>query len=264
MRGNCVLRFWIFFFLFNLVVNGNAQTDQSRITAYSILHAELIAASSNPASISQLKKFSIAIASERKYLLKELNSYLITAGVAHTSGNFAVTAIYSGFADHNESTIAIAYGKKMGKLIDLGVQLNYYRVSFGGGYGSGGSPGAVIGTIWHLHEKVHTGFAIRKSEKPQYEWGIGYESSDQFLFSLIISKETDRPVNINCGIIYSPARQLSFKAGIFTVSSSPWIAATFIKKQIKIEILSAWHPQLGVSPGLILSVQQKSKTNEAP
>jgi len=264
MKGKCEWIIVVVFVLltcqvYNQTLHPSLIAQQANISSFSRLHPDLLSSISNPASLNSFKTSALAIAAERRYLLKELNNYTMTAGIVLPAGHFSIAGNYAGFAGYHESIVSLGYARTLGKKIDAGLQLKYYQFRQGGGYGSSSVPGFVLGTIWHVNEKLHTGIVFERLVQMRYEWGIGYEASDQFLFSLMIIKEEQQPVNILCGIRYSPMKKIYFKAGVNSAIASPWFAAGIALSQIKLEIFSAWHPQLGVTPGMILLFEQGSK-----
>jgi hypothetical protein len=252
--------------LFILISRGYTQSlhpsfisQQADIASYSSNHAELLSSVSNPASLTAIKNFSVVCAAERRYLLSGLNNYLIAAGMKLSSGYFGLTASYAGTPFYHESILSLAYARKLGKSVDIGLQLKYYQFSQGGGYGGSHTPGFLLGSVWHINEKLSSGIAIEYLSKYNYEWGIGYDASEQFFISFVVKKEEDEPVNVICGIKYVPAKAVFFKAGVNTAISSPWFAAGITLKRMTLEFFSSWHPMLGISPGMSIQFEQKSK-----
>lgn len=86
---------------------------------------------------------------ERRFLLNELNNYTSVIAVSTSSGNFGLKTTYNGFSDYNETQIGLAYGRSLGKKIDVGVQFNYNAVQISG-YGNASAITFEAGTIFHL------------------------------------------------------------------------------------------------------------------
>lgn len=240
--------------------------------AYSINHADVFSFISNQASLAQLKNAASAIYSERKFLLSELSHYTAVLGLPTRSGNFGIKGVYYGFSDYNETQLGLAYGRKLGDKIDLGVQFNYNNIRVGG-YGNAAAISFESGAIFHLTDKLHAGLHINnpvggrfgkdQEEKLSsiYTFGMGYEASDKFFVSTEIIKEEDQPVNVNTGVQYKFLPQLLARTGISTATSTAWMGFGFSWRLLRLDATAAYHPQLGITPGLLLLFNFKAKEN---
>ena len=241
--------------------------------AYSINHSDVFSFTANQASLAQLKNTGIAVYGERKFLLSELNSYTAVFRLPTKSGNFGLKAGYYGFSDYNETQLGLAYGRKLGEKVGLGAQFNYNGIRIAG-YGNDAAISFELGTILHLTDKLHAGIHVNnpvggKFGKDQqeklssvYTIGIGYEASDKFFVSTEIIKEEDQPVNVNAGFQYKFLPQLLTRIGISTATSTGWMGIGLSWKSFRVDITAAYHPQLGITPGLLLLFNFKSKEIE--
>jgi hypothetical protein len=236
--------------------------------AYSISHSDVFSFTSNQASLARFQHLSAGIYGERRFMLSELNSYSAVITSPTTSGNFGFQAVYSGFSDYNETQLGLAYARKLGDKIDLGVQFDYNALQIPA-YGKSSAINFQIGTLLHLTEKLHTGFhaynpvggkfGTNKQEKlpSVYSAGIGYEASDKFLISTEIIKEENRAATVNAGIQYRFLPQILVRAG-FSSATSLWYAGLGLQlKSFRVDITTSHHPQLGISPGLLLIFRGK-------
>ncbi|MBK9569388.1 MAG: hypothetical protein IPO53_05330 [Chitinophagaceae bacterium] len=230
--------------------------------AYSLHHADVFSFTSNPASLSQLKNISFAVYGERRFLLKELNTYTAVVGIPAHSGNFGIEARYSGYSDYNETQFGIAYGRTLGTKVDIGVQFNYHGIRIKD-YGNASAISFETGAVLHLTDKLHTGFHINnpvggKFGKGQqeklasvYTIGLGYEASEKFFFSAEIEKEEDGLVTVNAGFQYKFIPQVWVRAGMSSATTSAWIGAGLILKSFRVDLTTRYHPVLGITPGLL-------------
>jgi hypothetical protein len=241
--------------------------------AYSIAHADVFSFIANQASLAQLKNMSAGFYGERRFLLSELNYYSAAIGLPTPSGNFGLQLGYFGFSDYNETQIGLAYGRKLGTKVDIGVQFDYNSLQISG-YGKTSALNFQLGTVLHLSERIHAGFHAYnpvggkfgndKQEKlaSVYTIGWGYEASDKFFISTEIQKEENRPVNVNAGFQYKFLPQLSIRAGVATATSVVYVGVGLQLRSFRVDITTSHHPQLGISPGLLLVFNGKSKTEQ--
>jgi hypothetical protein len=241
--------------------------------AYSMKQVDVFSISSNIASLSQVKEAAAGVYGEKRFLLAETNFYSSIAALPTKRGNFAFEADYFGFKNYNESQVGIAYARNIGSKLDLGIKFNYYSFRIPGFE----SPSAVnfeIGAIAHLTEKLNAGIhfynpvggQLSKTENDKlasmYSFGIGYEASDNFLLSAEIVKQEDLPVNVNAGVQYHFAQQFFARFGIASQNESPFAGAGIAWNNFRIDVSASYHPQLGLSPGLMLLVNFKKKEIE--
>ncbi len=231
--------------------------------AYSLANTDVFSFTSNQASLAQLKNASAGVFGERRFLLNELNNYSAAIGLPTKSGNFGVKAGYYGFSDYNESQLGLAYARKLGKKVDIGAQFNYNGIRIAG-YGNDAAVSFEIGTVLHVTDKLHAGVHVNnpvggKFGKDQqeklasvYTFGLGYEASEKFFVSAEIIKEEDQPVNVNAGLQYKFLSRLLARAGMSANTSTAWLGIGLTLKSFRVDVTSAYHPQLGFTPGVLL------------
>ena len=241
--------------------------------SYSINHVDVFSFTNNQASLAQMKNASAGVYGERRFMLDELSLYQLAIAVPTNSGNFGVKAGYFGFSDNNESQMGLAYARKLGSKMDIGVQFNYNGIQVSG-YGNSSAINFEIGTVFHLTDKLHTGvhaynpvggnYGKNSEEKLAsiYTIGFGYEASDKFFISAEIEKEENQPVNINGGIQYKFLPQFMARAGIATNTSQVYAGVGLFLKTFRLDVVASYHPQLGVTPGLMLIYNFSKNNNE--
>ena len=270
----------LYFFLFALHF-AKAQSLRKPVSAsyiglgaYSVNHRDVFSITSNQAALAQIKNPSVGFYGEKRFLLAETNLYSAIIAIPTKEGNFAFQADYFGYKNYNESQLGIAYARSVGKKLDLGIKFNYYSFRIPGFE----SPSAVnfeIGIICHFTEKLTGGIhfynpvggRLSKTENEKlssvYSFGMGYEASDNFLISAEIVKQEDLPVNVNAGVQYNFAKQFFARFGVASKNESPFAGAGVSWANFRVDVSASYHPQLGLSPGLMLIMNLKSKENES-
>jgi hypothetical protein len=258
----------------------NGQTVRRPVAAvyaglgsYSINHADVFSFTNNQASLAQMKNASAGVYGERRFMLDELALYQLAIAVPTNSGNFGIKAGYFGFSDYNESQMGLAYARKLGSKIDIGVQFNYNGIQVSG-YGKSSAINFEIGTVFHLTDKLHAGvhaynpaggkYGKNSEEKlaSVFTVGFGYEASDKFFISIEIEKEANQPVNINGGLQYKFLPQFMARAGIATNTSQVYAGVGLFLKTIRVDVVASYHPQLGATPGLMFVYNLSKHDNE--
>lgn len=238
--------------------------------AYSTNQVDVFSFTSNQASLAQMKNASAGVYGERRFMLDELSFYQLAIALPTHSGNFGIKTGYFGFSDYNETQMGLAYARKLGEKVDVGVQFNYdgIRVS---SYGNASAINFEIGALLHLTDKLSAGihaynpvggkFGKNAGEKlaSVYTAGLGYEASEKFFVSVEIEKEENQPVNVNAGMQYKFLPQLIARAGIATTTSNVYGGVGFFLKTFRIDVVASYHQQLGITPGLLLVYDFKKK-----
>ena len=273
-KGHLILLFIIYGSLINgQTVRRPVAALYTGLGAYSINHLDVFSAVNNQAALAQIKDPSAGVYGERRFMLDELSLYQLAVAIPTKSGNFGVKAGYFGFSEYNESQIGLGYGRKLGSKIDVGVQFNYNGIRISG-YGNSSAINFEIGTILHLTDKLNAGVHAYnpvggKYGKDQveklasvYTFGMGYEASAKFFVSAEIEKEEDQPVNVNAGLQYKFLPQLIARAGISTNTSNVYGGVGLMLRSFRVDVVAGYHPQLGVTPGILLIYNFSNKNNE--
>ena len=260
----------IIFILF-VSINAIAQSLRTTISmpyiglgAYTTKQLDPFSFTSNQAALAQLKTGGIGIFGERRFLLAENSNYGIAAAFkTNHAGNFGLQINYAGFTNFNEQKIGLAYGRSLGSKVDIGIQFNYYGYKIPA-YNNASTLNFEIGAILHISEKLNAGIHVynpvsNKIDKAGeeklasvYKVGLGYDASDNFYFSTEIIKEENLPLNVNGGVQYHFNKQFFARAGFRSDNNTGYAGAGFLYKNLRIDIATSIHPQLGISPGLLL------------
>jgi hypothetical protein len=250
-----------------------AQIPYTSLGAYSRNFTDAFSFTCNQAILSSRKNITAGLYSEKRFALKELNFYSFVFAFPIPSGGIGIQMNYFGFADYNESKLGIAYGKKLGNMVDIGIQFDYnlFHIS---GYGNSTAINGEAGVVFHPAEKITVGLHVynpfggvinkNAGEKMAsiFRFGIGYEASRQICMHVEIIKEENIPVNVNAGFQYAFAKQFFAGIGIETSSTSPYGCAGLHWKNFRIDLEVSYHLQLGFTPGIVFFFELKSKNQE--
>jgi hypothetical protein len=240
--------------------------------AYSTEHLDVFSFVNNQAALAQIKGSSAGVYGERRFLLNETSQYTAAVAVPSSLGNFGLSIKYFGFQNYNESQLGFAYARSLGKKMDIGVQFNYYgyRVP---AYNSDNTVNVEIGAIVHVTDKLNAGVHVyspvggqfsKTDEKlsSAYTIGLGYDASERFFISAELEKQEAAPVNLNAGFQYRFAKQFFTRAGIASATSTFYAGFGVGWNIFRLDLSGSYHPQLGLSPGLLLIIDLQKK--EAP
>jgi hypothetical protein len=240
------------------------------LSAYSTFQNNPLSFTGNQAALAKTENAGIGIYGERRFLLAATSAYTLAMALPTKQGNFGIQVNYSGFKNFNENKIGLAYARSLGSKADVGIQFNYYGYRIPG-YGNASTIYAEAGAILHLSDKLNAGVHVYNpvggklgkegDEKlaSAYKLGLGYDASENFFVSAEISKEEDKPVNVIAGIQYQFAKQFFVRAGFLSESATAFAGAGVSWKNIRLDVAGSYHPQLGFSPGILLSTKLGNK-----
>lgn len=242
------------------------------LDAYS-RHVNVFSFTGNQAALAQQKEVAVGVYGERRFMLAANSAYRAALAFPTRLGNFGIQLNYAGFKNFNENAIGLAYARSLGKKVDVGIQFNYYgyRVP---GYGQAAAVNFELGAILHFSDKLHGGMhvynpmgaTLSKSSGEKlasaYQLGLGYDASDQFFISAVIGKEEDKDMGVTIGAKYQLMQQFFARAGFVTNTATVFAGLGLGWKNIRLDLTGSYHPQLGLSPGLLLILHFKKRENE--
>lgn len=247
-----------------------ASTPYLGIGAYSVNHTDVFSPLANTASLAALTQPAAGVHVENRFLLEELNTYSAIACFPTSKGNFAVTADYSGFEDFNESQLGVAYARSLGPSLSAGVKFNYYAFRIPR-IAQSSTATMEFGLMVVLTEAVRAGFHVYNpvggklspgvDEKLSgvYSFGIGYQASKDFYVTTQVKKEEGLAVDVLAAMQYDFAGAFFARAGVATQNRMFFGGAGWRTRRIRIAALASIHPQLGVSPGLMVTFEFKEE-----
>ena len=258
--------------IFAQTVRSPISAAYAGIGALSTNNVDVFCVAANQAALARLKNACVGVYSEKKFMLTELAVYNAAVAIPTRSGNFGFDARYLGTADYSETQLGLAYARNLGSKMDLGVQFNYYALRIAG-YGNASSVNFEVGAIFHLTGNFNAGLHVynplssklgKNGEEKLasiYSFGIGFEPSQSFFLSLELKKEEDKPPDVIAALQYKLLPQLLARGGISAATSSMYFGIGFLWKLMRVDATASYHPQLGISPGLLLLYTFASKTN---
>ncbi len=236
--------------------------------AYSTEQIDPFAFTNNQAALASIKQSAVGVYSEQRFLLKENRVSGLAAAFKTKLGNFGVQANYAGFSNFNENKIGLAYGRSLGSNVDVGVQFNYYGYRIPS-YDNGSVINFEAGAIVHLSDKLNMGIhaynpvggSFNKTNQEKlasaYKLGLGFDASEIFYVSTELIKEENKPLNVIGGVQYHFAKQFFARAGFQSETGSGFAGFGVGFSNLRLDIASSYHPQLGFSPGILLVVNFK-------
>lgn len=252
-----------FHWCFGQNVRSAVKAPYTRTNAYSRLQHDVFSFGGNQAALAQQKQVGAGVYGERRFLLQDLSLYQLNIALPTSSGNFGAAIMRFGGNAYNETAAGLAYARKLGEKLDIGVQFNYYSIQIAG-YGSGTSVNAEAGIIFrpteqmnvglHVYNPTGSGIGRNKEERLPaiYSFGFGWDASEKLFVGAEVQKEENQPVTVNAGIQYNVGKVVFARGGVSSASSAFYLGTGLVLHQFRLDVTASVHPHLGVTPGLML------------
>ncbi len=234
-----------------------------KLSAYSTKQIDPFSFTGNQAALAKTMTGGIGVYGERRFLLAENSVYGLAAALPTKLGNFGLQVNYAGFQNFNEQKAGLAYGRSLGDKVDIGVQFNYYGYKIPA-YQNGSVINFEGGAIFHFSDKLNAGVHVYNpvggtidkvnDEKlaAVYKFGLGYDASENFYVSTEIVKEEDQALNVTGGFQYRFKKQFFARGGFRSDNNTGYGGVGFFYEKFRIDVAASYHPQLGVSPAILL------------
>ena len=250
----------------------NISMPYVNLSAYNGKQTDVFSFTGNQAALARLQQVAAGLYGERRFLLAENSAYSMVVAIPTQKGNLGIQLNYAGFTGFNENKLGLAYARSLGKLVDLGIQFNYYGYRIPQ-YGNEAAVNMELGVLLHFTDQLTGGIHVynpvggqlRKtgSEKlaSAYKFGLGYEASPSFSISTEVAKEEDKNVKVTGAVQYQFVKQLFARLGFISDTGSGFAGIGLGWKNIRLDFSGSYHPQLGLSPGLLFLFNFKKADN---
>lgn len=216
----------------------------------------------NQAALADVDQMAVGISYESRFLTKALGIQSFAFALPTKSGTFGLN--YTGFGDnlYRETKLGLGYGMKLSDKFNIGIRLNYHSLRLGNNYGNANSLTFEVGMVAKPTKNLEIGFhlfnptAVKLNDYQNevipviINLGVSYKFSDKLRTNVELEKDIEHPASFKVGLEYLPLEFLYIRAGFTTNPTMPTIGFGVIKKQLKIDFSTAFHPNLGITPAL--------------
>lgn len=211
----------------------------------------------NPAGMAGYTHFAAGIAYQNRFLMKELalKSAAIIAPV-----NFGVLGVsfnQFGYELYNENKIGLAYARSFGKVLRMGVQLDYLSANFAEGYENGSAISFEFGVQAQINDKLTAGAYVFNPIKAKLSnntderipvvmrFGLAYLFTPELLGTAEIEKNFDNEASIRAGLEYFVAQKFYIRTGIVTQPNVLTFGAGMDLGPVRLDLAAGVHQVLG-------------------
>lgn len=218
------------------------------------------AAFSNQAGLAGIEKAGLGIHHENAFMVKEMALKAGMIAVPVHFGTLAMDASYFGYSRYNRTKIGLAYGRKLGKKIAAGIQLDYFseytadqRTRFNAFTFEGGvlvKLSEKVDLAAHLFNPANIGYPGRQgtSPEPEIRIGIGTRKIENFLLTFEAGKSLKGKPVYRVGAEYGIRKFLFLRTGLSTNPLLNTFGLGLNVRKVQIDMAFSRHVTLGYSP----------------
>jgi hypothetical protein len=244
---------------------GPIGTRSAALGNASACFSDLWSARNNQGSLGFVRQFEVGAFSENRFLVKELIQSGFAAVAPIKKGTFGLAYSTIGYSLYRESHVNIAYGMKLSESVSAGVSLDYLSTKIAEIYGRAqaftGSLGLTarltdqVAVSTHIYNPIRAKITNYNNEKIPtiFKLGAQYVFSKKVFLVLEAEKTSAQKANIKGGIEYKPNSVFYLRVGgsSWPAQASFGLGANY--NGLKIDVSSAYHSVLGISPQIGLS-----------
>lgn len=220
----------------------------------------------NPAGYASLEAAQVGLSYENRFLLKELQSQAIAAGIPLKFGCISIGAQTFGYRQFRSTKAGVGYSMKLTDHLLAGVQLNYQGVQLNENYGNKNTVSADLGVIIPISEKWRIGTSIinlGRAKLSDYQddrfttairLGTSYRFSKLVTITTEAEKDLDYPVRVKAGVEYQPIEHLYLRGGFTTSRAEYSFGLGYDFGLVQLDLGSSYDTTLGWSPNFSLIV----------
>lgn len=218
----------------------------------------------NPAAgLGQPKRFA-TLGAQSRFLITDIQLFHAGVAFAKKQQQFGISTQYVGNQYLKSATIGAQYARKLFEKLDAGVRLRGGQIN-ADVYGSRLFFDADLGfqssinsrlTIGALMQNLMRFSADRQDQAPtNIRLGAAYRPSKKVKMNMEIVQNIRQNLTFGVGVEYLPTESLSFRIGTRTRPAMPSFGLGYrIKERFTFDTFATYHPTLGISSGLNLSL----------
>lgn len=246
---------------FNEMVGGRA----AAMGGTSVNQSDLWSVENNMGALAFYNKTAVGAYYSNSFLVKELAHKSIVATYALKNSGFGLSLSQFGYSLYQENKVGLSYGLKLSDNFGAGVQLNYFNLKIGEGYGSTGVLMAKVGVYTKITDELSLAATISNPTRAQLndykderlpteiQIGLNYEFSKKLNTSIQVAKDLDFDPSLQLGLEYQVIEILYLRAGIANKPAESTFGFGIFFKDFQMDFASCFDSNLGFSPKISLS-----------
>ena len=217
----------------------------------------------NQAALAEINKFTIGAGTENSFGIKELSTHTAVFALPVNGGVFGLNIAYTGFELYNETKIGLAFGKRLSKSFNVGVQIDYLGMYAEESTNNSNKFTFEIGAQKKLMQKLTLGahifnpIGVKLNEDENipsiFKLGLRYEANEKVAVFTEGELESEQNAKLKLGLEYKIIKQLQLRTGFSTNPAKNSFGIGYTLNKIQLDIAVNRHQLLGYSPQFSVS-----------
>lgn len=222
----------------------------------------------NQAGLAGVNRFGVGIAYKNNFILRETGLKSAALAIPIKSvGVIGVNVSSFGFDQYAENKYGLAFAKKFGKVISMGLQLDYMQTRFTEPYGSKGVLFGQFGIRGQLTEELAIGVHVYNPTRTNLDKnlndrvptilksGISYAFNERLITVFEIEKDLESKMNLKAGAEYGIHEKFELRFGVNSLQRKISFGAGINLDDWEIDLASEYHQALGFVPNMSIRWQ---------
>lgn len=217
----------------------------------------------NQAGLAGLTDLGVIATATQPFTISELNSVAVGVAIPVSSGVFGLRLHSYGFEEFRQNSAGLAYARRLGGRLSLGVQFDYWNIRIPE-YGSGGVFSFEIGVRATLTNNLTLGTHVFNPVKITWSDGtplpavfrIGTEwrLSGKATLLAELEKDVDYPIRIKGGVMYRLTDPVFLMLGTTTNPATFSVGLGLsLNSGLGLDATTVFHQYLGTTPAFGVS-----------
>lgn len=222
-------------------------------------------ARNNQGSLGFVRRAEAGVFYENRFFVKELTQTGFAAVMPIKKGTFGLSYSTMGYQLYRESQASLSYGMNLNENIAAGIAIDYLNTKIADIYGQANAftgsvgltakilPQVVISS--HIYNPFRAKITNYNNEKIPtiFKFGAQYIFSPKVFIVAEAEKTSAQKINIKGGIEYNPSSLIYIRVGGASYPTQASFGVGVNYNGLKIDMSSAYHSVLGLSPQIGLS-----------
>jgi hypothetical protein len=234
----------------------------SAIGNFSITLSDFWSQFNNQAGLAEIYSFQAGISYQSRFMIKSLAQKTAGFIIPVNNGSFGINILHWGDKNYNKINIGLAYGRKFGHNLSVGLKFNYYSLNQSQNLGSKGKICFEGGFIYTIDNTIKIGGhfynpflkSTRNNELilPEiYRFGFEYLISKNVKGFFEISNHSEFDTSLHLGTEYT-SNIYSFRIGYSSSPDQLTFGFGIHYKKFQLDMSNSMHSNLGNSPQISL------------
>ena len=220
----------------------------------------------NPAGTAYLKNFSAGVSYKNNYLTKELSHQSFVANLPTKSrGVSSVGYSQFGYELYRHQDLFAGWSRLFSDKVSAGLAIHYTRIHLGEELGNTSLLKCRIGVQIKITSAMQLGVVIDNPLRPKndrisegrsaagFYAGMKYQFSQKLISYLQAEQISEQTPSFRLALEYCPVEHFFLRGGLSSKPLSESFGFGFVWRQVKVDISTAYHQQLGFSPALSMT-----------